>query len=199
MIKPAQIKIALNLGLIAAVCAALIGMVMSLTKESIAENKIKARQALIVEMMSNQGFSSHTLPPTSGFEAYIQESQEYYISHNNQRIVLPWKAPNAYQEDIELFIAINKSGVIESVRVSNHKETPGLGDKIELSKSNWILSFNGKQKTDEKDFQVKKYGGQFDSFSGATITPQAVVESVYQALVYVETLQHLLFTPNDIN
>lgn len=193
MIKTSQIKIALNLGLVAAVCALLISLIMSLTKHNIEVNRLQNKQSVIIEMMQHQAFETRVLPVSSGFESYLQENQEYYISDNSQLIVLPWKAPNAYQDEIDFFIAVNSSAVIENVRVISHQETPGLGDKIELSKSDWILSFNGKQKTREQDFQVKKYGGQFDSFSGATITPQAMVESVYQALVYIEANQSSLF------
>lgn len=90
--------------------------------------------------------------------------------------------------DIRFIIAIDAKGEITGVRVIDHKETPGLADKIELSKDDWILGFNGKslQNTPASDWKVKKDGGQIDQFTGATITPRAVVKGVYQALQTLE-------------
>ncbi len=81
------------------------------------------------------------------------------------------------------------------MRVINHKETPGLGDKIELAKNNWILSFNDKSliNPDRKRWKVKKDGGIFDQFTGATITPRAVVNAVYRALDYYKYNESKLF------
>ena len=85
------------------------------------------------------------------------------------------------------------------VRVIEHKETPGLGDKIELAVSDWITSFRGKSFSPDNlaPWQVKKDGGEFDQFTGATITPRAVVTAVREALVYAQANQSALFSaPN---
>ena len=85
------------------------------------------------------------------------------------------------------------------VRVIEHKETPGLGDKIELAVSNWITSFSGKSFSPDNlaPWQVKKDGGEFDQFTGATITPRAVVTAVREALLYAQANQSALFSaPN---
>ncbi len=76
-----------------------------------------------------------------------------------------------------------------------HRETPGLGDKIERRISDWILSFDGKSLTDsnQKSWAVRKDGGDFAQFTGATITPRAVVESVRKALVFVTERQSELY------
>ncbi len=94
------------------------------------------------------------------------------------------KALNGYSGTISLIMGIDVDGNILGVRVISHAETPGLGDKIELSKDDWVLSFNGHslQNLSVKQWKVKKDGGVFDQFSGATITPRAVVGSVYQGL-----------------
>jgi electron transport complex protein RnfG len=94
--------------------------------------------------------------------------------------------PKGYSGDITLLTAVDTSNQVIGVRVLEHKETPGLGDKIELKKSQWILSFNGAN-LNNKVWQVKKKGGDFASFSGATITPQAVVVAVYELL---KTYEH---------
>ena len=85
------------------------------------------------------------------------------------------------------------------VRVIEHKETPGLGDKIELAVSNWITTFSNKPFSPDNlaPWQVKKDGGEFDQFTGATITPRAVVRAVREALLYAQANQSALFNaPN---
>ncbi|WP_431355319.1 electron transport complex subunit RsxG [Pseudidiomarina mangrovi] len=100
-----------------------------------------------------------------------------------QALALEVTAPNGYSGAIKLLVAFNVNGTVAGVRVLEHKETPGLGDKIELRKDDWILSFNGLRVngSDDKRWAVKRDGGQFDAFTGATITPRAVVHAVKQA------------------
>ena len=87
---------------------------------------------------------------------------------------------------INLIIGINRDGSLAGVRVLSHNETPGLGDKVDLKKSQWILGFNGKslQNPTENLWTVKKDGGEFDQFTGATITPRAVVQQVRRTLEF---------------
>lgn len=89
-----------------------------------------------------------------------------------------------YAGPINLLVGVDASLEILGVRVLNHSETPGLGDKIEIAKNPWVLSFNQKSlsNTSSKAWAVKKDGGEFDQFTGATITPRAVVNAVHQAL-----------------
>lgn len=96
-------------------------------------------------------------------------------------------APDGYSGAIKLIVGIDQQGKILGTRVLNHQETPGLGDKIDLRVSDWILSFNGRQLTESnhQQWQVRKDGGQFDQFTGATITPRAVVKAVKQTVDYV--------------
>lgn len=97
-------------------------------------------------------------------------------------------APGGYSGAINLIMGIDKDGKVLGVRVITHAETPGLGDKIEVSKSKWILSFEGHslQNLTIEQWAVKKDGGVFDQFSGATITPRAIVKAVYQGLKFFE-------------
>jgi electron transport complex protein RnfG len=89
-----------------------------------------------------------------------------------------------YAGPINLLVGVDASLTILGVRVLSHSETPGLGDKIEIAKNPWVLSFNQKNlsNTSSKAWAVKKDGGEFDQFTGATITPRAVVNAVHQAL-----------------
>jgi len=97
-------------------------------------------------------------------------------------------APNGYSGAIHLLVGVDAQGLVNGVRVITHKETPGLGDPIEEGKSNWIHGFTGKNLDNPgaKGWHVKKDGGVFDQFTGATITPRAVVQAVHNALLYVE-------------
>lgn len=93
-------------------------------------------------------------------------------------------APDGYSGAINMVMGIDSDGNILGVRVLDHKETPGLGDKIEVAKSDWILEFNGRSMDNpSKDkWAVKKDGGVFDQFSGATITPRKTTQAIYRGL-----------------
>jgi len=110
-------------------------------------------------------------------------------------VVLEAIAPDGYSGKISMLVAIKASGEIAGVRVVSHRETPGLGDYIDLGKSNWIKNFDGASNTRYKDpdWKVKKDGGQFDYMAGATITPRAVVKAVHKALQYFEANRDKLF------
>lgn len=96
-------------------------------------------------------------------------------------------APNGYSGNIALLVGVLADGRISGVRVLKHQETPGLGDKIEIHKSPWILDFNGRnlRKDNVPRWAVKKDGGDFDQFTGATITPRAVVQAVKKTLAMI--------------
>jgi electron transport complex protein RnfG len=89
-----------------------------------------------------------------------------------------------YSGEIRVLLGIDENGKLLGVRVLKHTETPGLGDKIEVSRSDWITRFTGKSLGDppEAQWAVKKDGGPFDQFAGATITPRAVVNSIRDGL-----------------
>lgn len=121
----------------------------------------------------------------------------YIATLNNQpaAIILQATAPDGYSGSIRLLVGVLADGSLAGVRVLEHKETPGLGDKIETSKSDWIHSFNGKSLTNTttERWAVKKDRGDFDQFAGATITPRAVVTAVHKALQYYDANQQQLF------
>ena len=99
-------------------------------------------------------------------------------------------APDGYSGPIQLLVGVYADGTVAGVRVLAHKETPGLGDGIDEKRSPWILAFAGKSLENPRpnDWRVKKDGGAFDQFTGATITPRAVVNAVKRAGLYAETL-----------
>lgn len=103
-------------------------------------------------------------------------------------------APDGYSGAIQLLVGADFQGKVLGVRVIEHHETPGLGDKIELRISDWIYSFNGKvvHGPADKAFAVKKDGGEFDQFTGATITPRAVVNATRRTALLMKTLPERL-------
>ncbi len=111
-------------------------------------------------------------------------------------LMLTTVAPDGYSGRINIAVAISKSGDILGVNVLAHQETPGLGDKIERRKSNWLDQFSGLSlsNTSKQNWQVKKDGGQFDALTGATITPRAVVKAVHNSLLYYRLNEKVLYS-----
>lgn len=105
-------------------------------------------------------------------------------------------APDGYNGNIKLLVAVQADGTLAGVRVVSHKETPGLGDDIEAERSDWILNFAGKSlnQPDQKQWAVKRDGGSFDQFTGATITPRAVVKTVKNTLEYFAANKTAIFS-----
>lgn len=104
-------------------------------------------------------------------------------------------AERGYAADIQVLMAVDAEGKTLGVRVLKHAETPGLGDKIEVSKAPWIKDFDGKSLGDPapEKWGVKKDSGVFDQFAGATITPRAVVKAVKGGLdFYAEHRKEIL-------
>lgn len=114
-------------------------------------------------------------------------------------LLLTATAPDGYTGPIRLLVAINADGTLSGVRVLSHRETPGLGDGIEAARSDWVLVFTGRSLADPPParWAVRRDGGDFDQFTGATITPRAVVAAVRRALQYFETHHDELFEADD--
>ena len=107
-------------------------------------------------------------------------------------VIIPTTAPDGYSGDIDLLVGVNHNKTIAGVRVIQHTETPGLGDKIDERKSDWILHFNGASLSnpDPARWTVQKSGGDFEQFTGATITPRAVVHQVKKVLEFIDQQNH---------
>lgn len=127
-----------------------------------------------------------------------------YRARQNGRpaaLVMDVVAPDGYSGAIKLLVAFNAQGQVLGARVVEHKETPGLGDYIDPRKdknkdSPWINQFNSVPTTlSAQDWHVKKDGGKFDAYAGATVTPRAVVKAVHHAQSFVMDNRQVLFTP----
>jgi electron transport complex protein RnfG len=132
-------------------------------------------------------------------ERGLGETQVYLARKDGEVTAVAFKlsATGGYSGPIALVMGINRDGVILGVRAIAHAETPGLGDKIEKAKSDWILSFEGRSldNTAAERWRVKKDGGDFDQFAGATITPRAVVGGVQAGLGFFQRHRAELVSP----
>ncbi len=201
MLGAAISRNAMILGLFAAATAGLLALTNTLT-----EARISCQRQQSLESSLTEVFPAALADNALGTSYYRVSAAE--LGRGDQRIFRAWKdtqptgavlevtAPEGYGGSIDLLVGIGKDGKITGVRVvPPHRETPGLGDKIETRKSDWILSFNGRslKNTPEKDWAVRKDGGTFDAFTGATITPRAVISAVYRALLYHDVHQEDIF------
>ncbi len=129
------------------------------------------------------------------------EASKAYLAFKDNApvaVVLSPVAPSGYSGPIHLLVGIYHDGTVAGVRVVKHRETPGLGDAIEFQRSDWILGFDDRSLDNPapKQWKVKRDGGIFDQFTGATITPRAVVKAVHSALLYFEQHRKTLFKEN---
>ncbi|MCE3253779.1 MAG: rsxG [Cellvibrio sp.] len=175
------------------------------TQDRIAAAERAAQQRALFEIIPLQDHEndllSDTIPvPDNAWEPLgVDPDSKIYRARKQGEIIaliVPAIAHDGYSGDINMIVGVKRDGSIAGVRVLLHKETPGLGDKIELKKHQWILSFNGKSLTVPvlEEWKVKKDGGVFDQFAGATITPRAVVGQVKRVLEFVAANQQSLFS-----
>lgn len=196
-------KNSLLLGLFALMTTLLIAGTHLSTKDRIAEAQRQAEQKALLELVPLSRHNNSMLDETLnvGPEAsllHLKDSRKIYIARQDGipvAAILPAVAPEGYSGAIEMIVGINLDGSIAGVRALSHKETPGLGDKVDLKKSDWVLSFNGKSLSNPKPslWGVKKDKGVFDQFTGATITPRAVTKAVYQSLLYFDQNRERIF------
>jgi electron transport complex protein RnfG len=199
------IRSSLLLGAIALMGTALLASVNDLTRERIIEQEkrrvLQQLNAVIPAASYNNDLLGDVIEVDD--ETFFQHPAPVtvYRARMDGKAVAAMMivtAPDGYNGDIRLLAGIDISGKILGVRVVSHKETPGLGDPIELEKSDWVRGFANRslQNPDSKGWAVKRDGGQFDQFTGATISPRAVVKAVHRALLYfAANSQELFDTP----
>lgn len=201
-------KTAFTLIAFSLVFTTLLAFIYQITKAPIEKSEAAARMALFGQivppnMHDNDLLKDGVTIAPNGLLGNTQPSIANIarINHAPAAVVIEAIAHDGYAGDIKLLIAIKVDGTIAGVRVLAHKETPGLGDYIDILKGDWIKLFNGESltKTSEPNWTVKKDGGQFDYMAGATITPRAVVKAVHKALQYVEANKQTLFVENKVN
>lgn len=201
-------KNSIVLGIFAIVTAGALALTNMGTQNRIASAERAAQQKALFEVLPENTHDNDLLndviPVPQKNWAQLGLLSEGKIHRARQQgsitaLIVPATAHDGYSGDIDMIVGVNRDGTIAGVRILRHKETPGLGDKIELKKHQWILNFSGKQLGVPivEEWKVKKDGGAFDQFAGATITPRAVVRQVKQVLEFVAANQQLLFNNPD--
>jgi len=174
-----------------------------ITKSPIDESDAKAKRIFLNQVIPTDLYDNNLVKDTISIEPSPMLGNKknidvYRAKKKNQviAVIIESVAPDGYSGEIKTLVGIDKEDKILGVRVIAHKETPGLGDYIEIDKSQWIKNFDLKSldKISEKQWAVKKDGGDFDYVSGATITPRAVIKSTYKCLLYVKENKKRLFT-----
>ncbi|MFW5450268.1 MAG: electron transport complex subunit RsxG [Methylophagaceae bacterium] len=196
------VRVGLILAAFAIVATSLVALTESQTHDKIIENERQALLAAINALVDHEQYNNDILMDTlllpSTAELATNDVSTVYrarLDDTSIAAIFTTIAPNGYNGEIKLLVGIYSDGSLAGVRVIKHKETPGLGDKINEKKANWILQFEGLSlhNPEESKWAVKKDGGDFDQFTGATITPRAVVTAVKKALHYFEQHRDQLF------
>jgi electron transport complex protein RnfG len=206
---------AVTMVIFALIGTALLAYIFNITREPIEKSEAEARMALFRQILPDEHYYGNAkskddkqhadddnllenvveiapndlLGNKTPSKAYIAKQD-----HKFAAVILEAIAHDGYSGDIKLLIAIRADGTVSGVRVLTHKETPGLGDYIDIAHGNWIKLFDNEsfEKTPAEQWKVKKDGGKFDYMVGATITPRAVVKAVAKALQFYEQNQHEL-------
>ncbi|MFT6916763.1 MAG: electron transport complex protein RnfG [Motiliproteus sp.] len=183
---------ALALGAFAVLTAGAIALTQSATEDRITHNREQARAKALFQIVPQEQHDNDLIHDSYRLDQSAslgyEQPVELFLARRDGRVhtvILPVIASEGYSGNIELIVGIHSDESVAGVRILNHQETPGLGDKVDIKKSDWVLSFNGTrlQGDNDPDWAVKKDGGRFDQFTGATITPRAVVNGVRQAIL----------------
>ena len=191
------------LALFAAITSVAIGWTFLGTKDQIELEVRRAEARQLLEIFPVGTHDNEIVDDTFDVQAEtpllgLREVRQGYRVRQGDSVVgviLPATARDGYSGDIRALVGIRKDGSIAGVRVVSHRETPGLGDKVDLRKSNWILGFNHRslENPGMDGWNVAKDGGVFDQFTGATVTPRAVTLATRRALEYATLHSAALF------
>ena len=178
--------------LVAMVAASFLGVTDIFTREPIAQAQREALRKALTQVLPahvNDAQSDVVSLGSGDDEVSIYPARDA----GKQIVGLAWEtvAPDGYSGSIRILVGIRPAGLVHAIRVTFHRETPGLGDGI-VDDDQWLGFFVGKGLEGTK-WAVKKDGGEFDQFTGATITPRAVVKAVKKALEYYRANKQAIF------
>ncbi len=170
-------------------------VIQQCTAERIRTNQLRVLTSTLNQVIPASGYDNNPLTDKIDIadNNYTRTVYRALLGNQPAAAAVTAVAPDGYSGNIDLLIGISFNGDIIGVRVLSHRETPGLGDEIEHSKSDWIMTFDGKSKKDELTWTVRKDGGDFDQFTGATITPRAVIRAVEQTLEWYAQHRQTIF------
>ena len=191
----------------AVLTAVLVGSAFLGTREAISESRRAAQEKALLEIVPRDRHDNSMLDDRLAAQAgdpllRLPGPRSIFRARREGEVIaviLPAYAPDGYSGGIELVVGVNRDGSIAGVRVLEHRETPGLGDAVDSRKSNWVDDFRGKAlgNPPADGWAVRKDGGVFDQFTGATITPRAVIDATRRTLEYVAAEHAWLFDDPD--
>ncbi|WP_172597615.1 electron transport complex subunit RsxG [Sulfuriflexus mobilis] len=196
-----MLRTALLLGLFAIIGTGLVAYTFKATEQPIAESQraalLRSLHALVPPALHDNDLFTDIIEVSDGRLGSAKPMRVFRARQKQQpvAIVIETIAPDGYNGNIHLLVAIKHNGELLGVRVSQHRETPGLGDAIDVDRSDWIQGFVGRSldNPSANGWRVKKDGGDFDQFTGATISPRAVVKAVFRVLQYYREQGEALF------
>jgi len=194
---------AATLTLIAAICTALVAATYQLTTSRISANQQAFLEQSLEPALSGVSYDGsitasklvipapHELPGSDAAVVY-----RAYAEGRPAAALFVVTARDGYSGPIRLLIGIRADGVVTAVRVLEHRETPGLGDRIDLSRSDWVKQFDDRSMINPNfgGWAIKRDGGEFDQLTGASITPRAVIKAISETLVYFDAHRDELFS-----
>ena len=201
--KPSIWRGSLILGVLAALCTALVAFTHRYTAPLIKANDQAFLEQSLKPVLGGIEYQDeltksllvldvpHGLPGNEAASIY-----RIYADGTPAAALFIVSARNGFAGPITLLIGIRIDGTITSVRVLKHKETPGLGDMIESSKSDWLLQFDltSLAAPDTERWLIKRDGGDFDQLTGASITPRAIIKAIKETLLYFKSNQDAVFS-----
>ncbi len=198
------LRTGLTLAGIAAICTAAVTITYVATDARIAANRQAFLESRLLPALGDVDFDTGltddvvTLPPPHDLPgAGPAQIYRVYLDGRPAAALFAVTAMNGYAGPIRILVGITADGLVAGLRIVEHNETPGLGDKIEASRSDWVQQFPGRSLSDPAadEWSIRADGGAFDQLTGATVTPRAVVGAVRDTLVYFNAHRDSVFAP----
>ena len=193
MANASILRSGVTLAAIAAICTALVAFTYQLTDDRIAENEQawleQSLQPALSGLFFDSGVSESILTIPAPHELPGSEDAVIYRVYSGESPVAALfvvSARDGYAGAIKMLVGVSMDGAVTGVHVLAHRETPGLGDQVESSKSDWVTQFLGRSLTNPSSdgWKIERDGGEFDALTGASVTSRAVVKAVRQTLQY---------------
>jgi len=196
------IKTGLTLAVIAAICTALVALTFQGTRERIAANEKalleQSLQPALAGTFYDSGVSESrlVLPPPHGLPGN-DPAIIYRVFAEGKPVAALFAvtARDGFSGPIRILVGIGVDGTVTGARILQHRETPGLGDKIESARSDWVFQFDGRSMGDPvaTGWAIEIDGGEFDQLTGASVTPRAIIKAIRDTLIYFESHQDAIF------
>ncbi len=196
------IKTGLTLAVIAAICTALVTVTFQATRDRIAANEKalleQSLQPALADTFYDSGVSESrlVLQPPHGLPGN-DPAVIYRVFAKGEPVAALFAvtARDGFAGPIRVLVGIGIDGTVTGVRILQHRETPGLGDKIESARSDWVFQFDGRSIDNPatSGWAIEVDGGEFDQLTGASVTPRAIIKAIRDTLIYFDTHQDAIF------